>query len=302
AEQAMFTKEDFLENERIVVQKAWMDTKRKNNRPQIADAVARIVSQVEAFKPDIILLGDDNAANYIGNQYIDTGIPVVFWGINGLPVRYGLIDSLDRPGHNVTGIYQAGYLKENIVFLKKIVPSIRTIAILSDDSPTGRSKVKALEQLAQQGELPVKIIGSVVTNGYEEWKLQAQRLSKKVDAFFVLNHNTLKDVHGKVVDQLEAGRWYLTNILKPDCAHEKQFAQEGILLVVDDSGFKQGYEAMQIALSIVLGGRDPADIPVRAPTRGPVIVNRQRAEMLGIDISAIDFVEETIAEALALKP
>lgn len=302
AEQALFTKEDFLENERMVIQKVWMDTKRKNSRHQIADAVARIVSLVEEFRPDVILLGDDNAANYIGNQYIDTGVPVVFWGINGFPVRYGLIDSLDQPGHNVTGIYQAGYLKENVAFLKKLVPSIRTMAILSDDSPTGRSKVKAIEQLAQRGELPVKIIDSIVTNAYEEWKLQAQRLSKRVDAFFVLNHNTLKDVHGDVVDQLEAGRWYLTHILKPDCAHEKQFAQEGVLLVVDDSGFKQGYEAMQIALSILLEGRDPAHIPVRAPTRGPVIINRQRAEMLGIDVSKVDFVEETIAEALALKP
>lgn len=301
-EQNEFTRTDFLETDRVVLRKSWMDTKRKNNRRQIADAVARIVDEIDKFRPDIILLGDDNAANYIGNQYIDTSIPVVFWGVNGLPVRYGLIDSMEKPGHNVTGVYQAGYLRENVMFLKKLVPEIRTMAILSDDSPTGRSKVKAIERLAKNDELPVKIIGSVVSNAFEEWKARALRMSKKVDAFFVVNHNTLKDVHGNAVDQLEAGRWYLENIRKPDCAHEKQFAQEGILLVVDDSGFKQGYDAMMIALDIILKGRDPALIPVTAPARGPVILNRQRAEMLGLDISSADFIEQYIDEAMALQP
>ena len=301
-EQNEFTEKDVLENERVVLRKVWMDTKRKNSRRQIADAVAQIVKEVEEFRPDIILLGDDNASNYVGNQYIDTPIPVVFWGVNGLPVRYGLIDSVERPGHNVTGVYQAGYLQENIVFLKKLVPDIRTMAILSDDSPTGRSKVKAIERLAETEDLPVKIIGSVATNDYEEWKERALRMSKKVDSFFVLNHNTLKDVNGSAVDQLEAGRWYLENIRKPDCAQEKQFAQEGILLVVDDSGFKQGFDAMKIALDILLKGQDPALISVTAPTRGPVIINRRRAEMLGLDISGIDFIEQYIDEAMALQP
>ena len=39
---------------------------------------------------------------------------MVFWGINGLPLKYGLIDTIEKPEHNVTGIYQAGYLKENV--------------------------------------------------------------------------------------------------------------------------------------------------------------------------------------------
>ena len=56
------------------------------------------MKEIEQFKPNLILLGDDNAANYVGNQYIDTNIPVVFWGINGLPLKYGLLDSLEKPG------------------------------------------------------------------------------------------------------------------------------------------------------------------------------------------------------------
>lgn len=296
-----YTENDYVESFKAIVKKVWMDSKRKNNMREIAEATAFILKEEKKFKPDMILLGDDNAANYIGNLYIDTNTPVVFWGINGLPLKYGLIDSIEKPGHNITGIYQAGYLKENVEYLKRLVPSVKTFAILSDDSPTGRSKAKELEKLAAEGKLPIKLVKTVVTNSLSEWKSEALRLQKEVDAFFVLNHNTIKDDLGNPVDQLKIGAWYLRNIKKPDCAHEKQFAREGILLVVDDSGFKQGYEAVKTAYQILIKRKNPANIPVHAPERGPVIVNRQRANMLGVDISGKAFIEEFFDNALALE-
>ena len=49
-----------------------MDSKRKNTLKDIAAATAYILKEAKKFKPDMILLGDDNAANYIGNLYIDS--------------------------------------------------------------------------------------------------------------------------------------------------------------------------------------------------------------------------------------
>ena len=132
-------------------------------RPSVMAALSR-------FAPDLVLLGDDNAANYIGNQLVDTEVPAVFWGVNGLPLKYGLLDSLDRPGHNVTGVYQPGYPKECLEFLQRLAPRVRTFAILSDDSETGRSKAKGLESLADAGGLPLELVGSVVTNSLEQWQ------------------------------------------------------------------------------------------------------------------------------------
>lgn len=131
--------------------------------------------------------------------------------------------------------------------------------------------------------------------------ISSLRLQNKVDAFFVVNHNTLKDEQGNPVDQLKAGAWYLRNIKKPECSPEKQFVQEGMLLVVDDSGFKQGYEAVRMAHMILREKKEPKDITVIAPTRGAIIVNRQRAQMLGINLSGKDFIEEYIDKALALE-
>jgi len=298
-----YTRNDYVESSRAVIKKLWMDTKRKYTEREIAGSVNTIVKEIKTFNPDILLLGDDNAANYVGNQYLDTKIPVVFWGINGLPLKYGLMDSTERPGHNVTGIYQAGYLKECVLYLKKLLPHIRTFAILSDDSETGRSKSKELVRLSEEGKLPVELIEKVTTNSFSLWKAKALELGNKVDAFFVFNHNTLKDDNGGSVDQLEAGAWYLRNIKKPDVGHEKQFVIEGLLAAVDDSGFKQGYEAVKMAYQILEKGVRPAHMRSYAPERGPFIVNRQRAAMLGIGkvIEKNTLIEEYIDKAYALE-
>jgi len=296
-----FTKKDYVESSSALVKKTWMDTKRKNTRSDIGVATNRVVNEITKFSPDLILLGDDNAANYIGNQFIDTGIPVVFWGINGLPLKYGLLESLDHPGHNVTGVYQAGYLTECLEFLKRVTPNIKTFAILSDDSPTGRSKAKTLQNLYNVGQLPAKLVESVVTNSLSEWKSKALKLQNKVDAFFMLNHNSIKDRRGNPVDQLEIGAWYLRNVKIPECAQEKQFAIEGMLCICDDSGYNQGYEALKLAHRILNKGENPSDIRVKAPPRGPFILNRERAKMLNIATNAEMGIEEYIEKALALE-
>lgn len=291
----------YVESSKAVVKKAWMDTKRKNSKAEIADATARIVNEIKVFDPDIILLGDDNATNYIGNHFIDTEIPVVFWGINGLPLKYGLIDSMEQPGHNISGVYQKGFAKESLEYLIRLVPDIKTIAILSDDSETSRAKVKDLQALAAKNLVAVKIQDVVITNSFSQWKESAARLADQIDAFVIFNHNTLKDESGRSIDQLEAGAWYLKNIQKPECSDEKQFVLEGMLLVVDDSGFKQGYEAVKYAYEILENHKPPSSMKVQSLGRGAVMVNRNRAAQLNIALDNIGFVEEIIDKSLALE-
>jgi ABC-type uncharacterized transport system substrate-binding protein len=290
-----------VESSRAVIKKAWMDTKRKNSKMEIADTTARIVNEIKVFDPDIIFLGDDNATNYIGNHFIDREIPVVFWGINGLPLKYGLIDSLEKPGHNVTGVYQIGYTKECLEYLVRLVPEVKTIAVLSDDSETSRAKVKSLQAQALDGKLPVKLVQVGVTNSFSKWKEFAGRFAKEADAIVIYNHNTLKDDQGRAVDQMVAGAWYLNTVQKPECSDERQFSLEGMLLVVDDSGFKQGYEAVRYAEEILRSNKPPAEMVVRAPERGAVIANRRRAMQLGISLDAANFVEEILEQSIALE-
>ena len=293
---------DSVESARAVIRKEWMDTKRKDSRADMAGATARIMGALRAFKPDVVLLGDDNAARYIGGQLLDTATPVVFWGINGLPLKYGLVDSMDAPGRNVTGVWQSGYHKESLDLLKRLVPKARTFAILACDSESSRPNVKMIEQLAQRGSLPLQLIDKAVTNSLEEFKARATDLSRRVDAFFILHHDTLRDARGNHVDMLEVGRWYLNNIRIPEASHEDQFVLEGMLLTANDSGFNQGYLAVEMASGILEKGLNPARMAVRTPERGPYLVNRNRARQLGINLDeAMYLIDEVVDVSMALK-
>ena len=298
-----FTKYDEVESSRVVVKKEWMDTKRHNSTADIARTTVRIMESIRQFEPDLVLLGDDNAANYIGNQLLDTAVPVVFWGINGIPLKYGLIDALDEPGHNVTGVWQSGYHKESLELLHSLVPAAKTFAILACDSETSRPTAKQIEALARTHQLSLRLHGIVMTNSFAEFRRQTLALAKEVDAFFVLNHDTMKDENGDHVDMMTVGKWYLEHIRQPEVSHEDQFVREGMLCSANDSGFNQGYTAFELARRILEDGVDPAFIPPRTPERGPLIVNFERATMLGLGPrdKLETLADELVEEALALQ-
>lgn len=292
---------DVVESTRAVVRKTWMDTKRRNTRAELAAATERIMGELREFRPDLVLLGDDNAANFIGNQLLGSKLPVVFWGINGLPLKYGLIQNLDAPGSNITGVWQSGYYKESLELLKRLVPKAKTFAILACDSETTRPSVKMIEQLAKRGALPLKLTESIVTNSFEEFKQRALETARRVDAFFVLNHDTLRDKRGQHVEMLTVGRWYLQNIRIPEVSNEDQFVYEGMLLTANDSGYNQGFMAFDMAEVILEKGASPARIAVKTPDRGPYLVNRNRAAQLKISLKdAMYLIDEIIDESFAL--
>lgn len=302
AQAAAFTADDAVETSTVVARKVWMDTKRRSTATQMATATARIMEELEAFEPDIVLLGDDNAANYIGNQLLDTDTPVIFWGINGLPLKYGLVESMDAPGHNITGVWQAGYHQESMELLHRLVPGAKTFAVLACDSVSARPKAKQIRALARRGKLPLELVDIVLTNSFSEFRRRTLELAEQVDAFFILNHDTMKDDEGRHVDMLTVGRWYLENIRKPEVSHEDQFVREGMLATANDSGFNQSYTAFQMAYDVLEQGLNPGRMRTKTPARGPLMVNRTRAEMLGIDLeSSIDHIDQVVDGALALR-
>jgi ABC-type uncharacterized transport system substrate-binding protein len=293
---------DFIETDNVVIKRDWMDSKRKSSKREMEESATQILKDISAFKPDLIMVGDDNACFYIGSQYIDSTIPVVFRGIAGSPMKYGFVDSIEHPGHNITGVMKLGFPSETLNYFVKLIPAAKTFAILADASETSRAKAKQIYLFLESGKSPLKLVDSVSTNSYQEWQASALKLQDKVDAFYVLNHNTLKDPTGASIDPLAAMKWYLGNIKKPECTWEKQFVQEGALMTVDQSAYKQGYEIVRLASMILHDKKNPADIPCINPGRGPVIVNRQRAQMLGIDLSDKKFIEQYVDKALALEP
>lgn len=290
---AAYRANDHVETSRAVIKQLWMDSKRKTTKAELTKTTLTVVVSARKFRPDIIFLGGDEAGNYIGNQFLDTEIPVVFWGFNNNPVKYGLVDTAERPGHNVTGVYLSGYYRESLQFLKKLAPNMSTFAILTDDSPSGRAHQKGIEFLSRQGVLPMKLMETVATNDFERWKSGALKLQKKVGAFFVAEYSSLKDEKGNTVSNSEVARWYRENIRIPE-ATLGIFVKQGLLCAVDDSGYNQAFEAVSIGRDILEKGASPSTYPTRTPKHGALMVNVQRARALGIELTEKMGIEEYV--------
>lgn len=291
-----FTKNDYVETSKVIVRKLWMDAKRKTGKEEKVMMTGAITKSARQFMPDLLFLGDDDAAEYIGNQYLDEKIPMVFWGLNDTPVKYGLVESEKRPGHNATGIYQITYYTESLSLLKKLAPGVRTFAVLSDNTTTGRIFAKSLADLARKGQLPLRLVETVSTGEYEVWKEKALELQQKVDAFFVAQYAGLKDRDGKPVPDNEVAAWYVSHIKIPEAAGFKHRVVQGMLCAADDSGYNQGYEAVVTAHDILAKGARPAAYPARVPKRGALMVNAARAAVLGISPTPEMGIEEYITE------
>lgn len=295
-----FTKKDFVETPRIVMQKLWMDTKKKSSKGEMEDTSLAIYKYARNFRPDLILLGDDEAVEFVGTKFLDSQIPVVFWGVNITPVKYGLVDSMTRPGHNVTGVYQTGGYVESLNLLKSIAPHVKTFATVSLETSAGRSHYKAIEFLHRKGALPLRLVTTVSTNDFEVWKGKVLELQGKVDAFFLVHYSGLKDRQGNVVPPEEVARWYLNNVKIPEAVPFRIFIENGMLCGVDDSGFNQGYQAVVIAHNILEKGAKPETYTPVTPKLGAATVNRQRARMLGIPLSNLKGTVEYVEKASAL--
>ncbi len=291
---------DAVESSKAIVKILWMDTKRKNSKPELNETTSRLTEEVRTFQPDLLFLGDDNAANYLGNQFLDTELPIVLWGINNTLVKYGLVDSLEHPGHNVTGVVEPENYIESMQLLKRLVPTIKTIAGVFDEGETGRSNAKALEFQAREGNLPVELVENVVTLDFETMKKRILELQDKVDAFLVLP-TMAKDAEGKPVTDDVILRWYLTNVHKPDVTKSRRGVTQGILCAADIDPHNQGVEGVRIAHDILSKGMKPATYPGLVPKIRRLIVNRRRAQMLGITLTPEMGIEEIIEEAAALK-
>lgn len=292
---------DAVESSKAVIKRLWMDSKRKDTKPQLMKSTVEITAQIKAFQPTLLLLSDDAATEYIGNQFLDTEIPIVFYGVKNTPVKYGLVDSAERPGHNVTGVYAIGFYKDCLQLLKRIVPSVKTFAILSDNGVTGRSHLKAMEDVARQQDSPLRHVETVTTKSFEEWQQKALELQGKVDALYLAAMNELEDAQGREISREEALRWYLTHIRIPEVSHGESYVKQGLLCSADFARANQGYDAVVMAHEILTKGIKPGDYPAHPARRGPLVANRQRARMLGITLTPEMGLEKIIEEATVLK-
>jgi len=268
--------EEVLVNERVQIEKLSMDTKRNTSAEWIEKITEEAVRKIDEYKPDVVIVFDDNACELVAKKYVGKRLPFVFTGMNGEPEDYGF------PAENITGVIERHHIVATIDLLRRLVPDVKELAIITDNSPTSQGFITDLEKTT----LPVPISEVYATNDFSDWKAKVEELQLKVDAIGLFQYHTIKEGSGEQsLPPEEVLAWTLQNSALPDFAFFDFTIRDGALCGVTVSGYEQGKAAGEIAVKI-LKGEKAEDIPIQCPQKGTVIINATRAKNLGIQIPA----------------
>jgi putative ABC transport system substrate-binding protein len=237
------------------------------NRIEILDSVAQRLVEADV---DLILSITTPATLAAQRATADTGIPVVFVPVTD-PVGAGLVESLRRPGGNITGVTFGAQEGRRLKWLVQMVPTIEKIYI--PYNPEDRSAVIALEMVSEAAtKLGVELITCEARNP-EEVTAAVENIPEEADAIFLLPDSLLGG-HATEFVELQ---------LPTSAANPSDLMNHGVLTSYGIEQITSGKQAARLADQILRGTR-PADLPVEM-AEFSLAINLKTAEAIGLDIS-----------------
>ena len=204
-----------------------------------------------------------------------TQIPIVF--IGGIdPVRLGLVQSLARPGGNVTGIADLGIdlIPKRIEMFQQTVPTLKRVLLAYDAADVHTlGQLEAYRQTSRR--LGLTLVEKPVRTEDEAQTVLAAVRRDKIDG--ILSPQSLAlNIPGFI---LQTG----SRQAIPTMFHATGFVEEGGLVGYSPSTRGLGRQAARL-VDRILKGAKPADLPVEQPTTFELIINLKTAAALGLTI------------------
>jgi putative ABC transport system substrate-binding protein len=203
-------------------------------------------------------------------------VPVVFT-IGGDPVRFGLVQSVNRPGGHVTGIlFNPNVLgAKRVELLREIAPSVSRVALLMN--PTNPNvDVERMDAEAGARKLGLETITLYARNAREIDTAFDQLLSAKADGIITATDPIPLDRREQIVS-------FANQHKLPVVGFVRQFAAVGALLSYGPS-ISWMYRQAGEYVGQILKGSNPADMPVLQPTQYELVVNLKTAHALGLAV------------------
>ncbi len=249
----------------------WRSAEGKNDRyPQI-------VSDLVQQQVDVIYAGP--APSAVAAKQVTTTVPVVFMMVAN-PVTLGLVKSLEKPGGNITGLYEErpDFPSKRIALLKEMVPQAKTIGIfwdaLSWAEPVGSEMTRETEK-AILGAGARAVI--VAVKGPDDLERAFSLLKQAQVDGLVVEQGPVFIFHAKKLADLAAGAKI------PAIYPLSNYTQAGGLASFGPD-LADNFERMGGYVGKILNGAKPADLPVERTEKTHLIVNGKAAENLGMAI------------------
>ena len=204
-----------------------------------------------------------------------TKIPIVILTAAEDPVTAGFVDSLARPGGNITGVSGLGSELSGklLEVLSEAVPGRTPIGVLSH--PLHRGKLLAeTENAARALKLKLKIVEVASRNDFREAFLGLDK--DRAGALMVLPAVLFASYENQIADLAIESRL-------PAIFYRRRFAEVGGLMAYGPS-LPDLWRRLGVIVGKILNGSKPADLPVEQPTKFELVINLKAAKQIGLTI------------------
>jgi putative tryptophan/tyrosine transport system substrate-binding protein len=245
----------------------YRDADEPDRLPAVADELIRLKVDVIVTASTVGALAAKNATRTI---------PIVFYSVAD-PVATGLVDSLARPGGNITGftVISAVLAGKRLELLKETIPKLSRVAVLWNPQDPGtaqqwkESQVPARELGLQLHSMEVSSADKYDGAFKEAIKARSLALAVTESSLFVSNQKQIADL--------------ATKTRLPAIYSREDFVSSGGLMSYG-ADRAEPYRRVASMIDKILKGAKPADLPVEQPTKFKLVINLKTAKALGLTI------------------
>ncbi|HEV8584837.1 MAG TPA: ABC transporter substrate-binding protein [Methylomirabilota bacterium] len=245
-----------------------------------ADQLRAGAADLVRLKVDVLFVGSAGLAKLL--QLETKTIPIVVGRAEGDLVAAGLVDSLAKPGGNITGaqILNDDLVPKRLELLKALVPNLSKVALLREDVTTS-ALPQILARYDQQAATAARALGievhTFIVRRAGDLAAAFLGMMKAQDQGVLVTSPTFMFVHRRALVDLAAAH-------RIAAVYELQgFVEQGGLMSYGVSVTEMERRAA-IYVNRILKGAKPADLPIEQPTRFELVINLKTAQALGLTI------------------
>jgi putative ABC transport system substrate-binding protein len=256
----------YVEGQNIAIEYRYADGKR--------DRLSDLSADLIRLKVDVILVSGSLAIGALKNA--TKTIPIVMTTVED-PVAQGFVDSLARPGGNITGLTNLApeLSGKRMELVKETLPKVDRIAVLWDPSGPGPAVAfKETQAVAPPMGLQLQSLQVRSPNDFEGAFKAA--IAERSGALIVLQSFLTNAHRRRIVDLV------LTHRL-PGMYTQMEYVEVGGLMSYAPS-YTDIYRRAATYVDKILKGTKPADLPVEQPTKFEFVINLKTAKQIGVTI------------------
>ena len=203
-------------------------------------------------------------------------IPIVF-NFSGDPIEAGFIDSLARPGRNMTGVTQLAFelVGKRLEILKEAVPGVSRVGVLGSPLHAGEQR-ELRETQSTARVLATTLQYSQVRDTAEVVAAFDTMIKEKANALLVFPDPVTNAHHTQIIE-------FAVKRHLPSMFGRKEPVEAGGLMSYGPN-LDELYRRIPVHVDKILKGIKPADIPVELPTKFEFIINLKAAKQIGLTI------------------